>query len=319
MSSPVPDSAACQTRIRDFVGYGQHPPQTSWPQQARVVVQCVLNVEEGAESHVAYGDAASEVFLSDILGAQPYAARHRSIESAFEYGSRVGIWRVLDVFRQRQIPLTAFATCLALDAHPAIAEALLKEQHEIASHGLRWIHHQNMPTEVEREHIAVATDWFRQHLGQQPLGWYTGRDSPQTRQLVVEQGGYLYDADSYADELPYWVEVVGKPHLVVPYTLEANDMRFVSSPGFTDPDGFFNYLKASFDWLYQEGEDMPRILSIGLHSRIIGRPGRIGALARFLDYALQHDRVWFARRVDVAQHWIQQHPFGSVPYFVEAD
>lgn len=316
---PVPLSARCQTRIRDFTGYGLQRPQPHWPGQARIALQFVLNIEEGAESHVAYGDPASEVFLSDILGAQPYAARHRSIESAFEYGSRVGVWRILSHFRSRQLPLTAFATALALDANPAVAECLLKDGHEIASHGLRWIHHQTMPEAVEREHIAAATAWFRQHLGFQPQGWYTGRDSPQTRRLVVAQGGYLYDSDSYADELPYWVMVSGQPHLVLPYSLDCNDMRFVSSPGFTDPDGFYHYLKASFDCLYEEGASHPAMLSIGLHSRIIGRPGRISSLTRFLDYVLQKPDVWIARREDIARHWQQQHPFGTLPYFVEQD
>ncbi|MEC7118734.1 MAG: allantoinase PuuE [Pseudomonadota bacterium] len=293
---------------RDLRGYAGQPPHPQWPNRARIAVQFVLNIEEGAENSVLHGDPTSEVFLSDILGAQAFPNRHLSIESAFEYGSRAGVWRVLQVFRERGLPLTAFACAMALQRTPEIAEQLLRDGHEIANHGLRWISYQMVDESVERAHIQQATEILTQLMGEPPLGWYTGRDSPNTRRLLVEQGGYLYDADSYADDLPYWNYEHQQPHLVIPYALDTNDMRFTSSPGFAHSEPFFQYLKDAFDCLYQEGETQPKMLSIGLHSRIIGRPARIVALTRFLDYIMTHDRVWICRRVDIARHWQASFP-----------
>lgn len=300
---------------RDLTGYGANPPHAAWPNNAKIAVQFVLNVEEGAENNIIYGDASSEQFLSDILGVNAYSNRHLSIESAFEYGSRVGVWRVLDVFKQYKLPITAFVCAAAAKRTPHIIERIIEDEHEIASHGLRWISYQSLPPDLEREHIAEATEIFKSLIGNQPLGWYTGRDSPHTRSLVCQQGGYVYDSDSYADELPYWLKVNEKPHLVIPYSLETNDMRFCSSPGYTNAEPFFHYLKDSFDTLYSEGEHSPKMLSIGLHSRVIGRPGRIGALKRFIEYLLQHDRVWICRRDAIARHWQQQHPASDANMF----
>jgi allantoinase len=305
---------------RDLVGYGRNPPHPQWPNGARIAVQFVLNYEEGAENCVLDGDPASEVFLSEIVNAQPFPMRHMSMESLYEYGSRAGVWRVLRAFERRKLPLTIFAVAVAIRRNPEVAAALKELGHEIACHGLRWLSYQNTDVATERAHMAEAIAILRDTFGSAPLGWYTGRDSPNTRRLVVEHGGLLYDSDSYADDLPYWtdVEIGGEaqrrhvPHLVVPYTLDTNDMRFATAQGFNSGTQFFDYLKAAFDTLYREGDphglNAPKMLSVGLHCRIVGRPGRIEALERFLDYILQYSRVWVCRRVDIAQHWINTHP-----------
>ena len=298
---------------RDLAGYGPMPPQANWPGQARVAVQFVLNYEEGGEMNVLHGDAQSEIFLSEIVGALPFvAARHMSMESIYEYGSRVGVWRLLDLFRAKQVPLTMFAVAMALERMPQVAEVALKDGHEICSHGYRWINYHGMPIAEEREHMQRAIEIQTRLTGERPLGWYTGRTSANTRALVAEEGGFLYDADDYSDDLPFWSRMVDTPHLIVPYTLDTNDMRFATPQGFNSGDQFFTYLKDAFDALYAEGETTPRMLSIGLHCRLVGRPARIPALARFIDYVQTHDKVWLARRVDIARHWRTEHPYKSV-------
>ena len=307
---------------RDLVGYGKTPPHARWPNGARIALQFVLNHEEGAENSVLHGDAASETFLSEIVGAQAFPMRHLSMESLYEYGSRAGLWRVLRAFEQRQLPLTIFAVAMALQRHPEATAAFLELGHEIACHGLRWISYQQVGEATEREHMEKAVEIVRELTGDAPLGWYTGRDSPNTRRLLVEHGGFVYDSDSYADDLPYWTQVEtssagAAPHLVVPYTLDTNDMRFATAQGFNSGTQFYDYLKDAFDSLYREGDpnglDAPKMLSIGLHSRIVGRPARIASLERFLDYVLAHDRVWICRRIDIANHWMTTHPFQAAP------
>lgn len=305
---------------RDLVGYGRKPPHARWPDGARVAVQFVLNHEEGAENSVLDGDPASETFLSEIIGAQAFPMRHMSMESLFEYGSRAGLWRVLRAFEQRRLPLTIFGCALALQRHPEAVAAYRELGHEIAAHGLRWVSYQQVDEATERAHIAEAVSMLREVTGTAPLGWYTGRDSPNTRRLVVEHGGFLYDSDSYADDLPYWTTLkLGwgaharvVQHLVVPYTLDSNDMRFATAQGFNSGTQFFDYLRDAFDTLYREGDpaglDAPKMLSIGLHARVVGRPGRVAALERFLDYVQSHDKVWICRRVDIARHWVATHP-----------
>jgi putative urate catabolism protein len=312
---------------RDLAGYGEHPPHPRWPNGARIAVQFVLNYEEGGESSVLHGDAASETFLSDIVGATAYPARHMSMESLYEYGARAGVWRILRLFRDRQVPLTIFGVAMALLRHPRVVDAFLRDGHEIASHGWRWISYQHVDPQTEREHLERAVEAIRMLTGRAPAGWYTGRDSPNTRRLVVEHGGFVYDADSYADDLPYWVEVEAEvggthrrvPHLVVPYALDTNDMRFATPQGFNSGDQFFACLRDAFDTLYAEGDpggaNAPRMLSIGLHCRLAGRPARLASLARFLDHVRAHDHVWCARRIDIARHWVATHPFvaGATP------
>ena len=293
---------------RDMIGYGAAPPDPEWPGGARLALQFVLNYEEGAEQSVLHGDAASESFLSEIVGAQPLAGvRHMSMESLYEYGSRAGVWRLLRVFEKRGLPLTVFGVAMALERNPEAVAAMLAARHEIASHGWRWINYQFVDVDTERQHIALAVAAIEKLTGERPLGWYTGRDSPNTRRLVVEHGGFLYDADSYADELPYWQDVAGKAHLVVPYTLDCNDMRFATLGGFSTGDDFFSYLRDAFDVLYREGEHAPKMLSVGLHCRLAGRPARTAALERFLDHVERHEKVWICRRVDIARHWIAHH------------
>jgi allantoinase len=298
---------------RDLRGYGRKPPHPRWPNCARIALQFVLNHEEGGESCVLDGDPGSETFLSEIISATAFPMRHMSMESLFEYGSRAGLWRVLRAFEQRRLPLTVFAVARALQRHPEAVAAYRELGAEIAAHGLRWISYQRIDEATERAHMAEAADILKQLTGAAPLGWYTGRDSPNTRRLVVEHGGFLYDSDSYADDLPYWTRVNAEPHLVVPYTLDTNDMRFATTQGFNSGTQFFDYLKDSFDTLYREGDpvglDSPKMLSIGLHARLCGRPGRVAALERFLDYVGAHERVWICRRVDIARHWIATHPF----------
>ncbi|TNE37597.1 MAG: allantoinase PuuE [Alphaproteobacteria bacterium] len=289
-------------------GYGARPPKAGWPGSARVAVQFVLNYEEGGENNILHGDAASEAFLSEIIGAEPWEGeRHMSMESIYEYGTRVGVWRVLDLFRERQVPITLFAVATAMERTPAPIEQALKDGHEICSHGLKWINYRGMALDTEREHMARAIEIHEKITGERPLGWYTGRTSENTRALVAEEGGFLYDADDYSDDLPFWSRVVDKDHLVVPYTLDSNDMRFASLQGFNAGDQFYTYLKDAFDTLYAEGETTSRMMSIGLHCRLIGRPGRFAALKRFVDYVQSHDQVWLCRRIDIARHWREHH------------
>ncbi|WP_440976251.1 allantoinase PuuE [Pseudoxanthomonas winnipegensis] len=299
---------------RDLIGYGRDAPHADWPGGARIAVQFVLNYEEGGENNVLHGDAGSEQFLSEIVGAASYPARHMSMESIYEYGSRVGVWRILREFEQRGLPLTVFGVAMAMARHPEATAAFVELGHEVASHGWRWIHYQDMDPATEREHLQRAVELHTRLTGSAPLGWYTGRDSPNTRRLVVEHGGFAYDADYYGDELPFWTQVetadgARKPHLVVPYTLDANDMRFATPQGFNTATQFFDYLRDSFDVLYAEGEDAPKMLSVGMHCRLLGRPGRFVALQRFLDHIAKHDKVWVCRRIDIARHWQQRHPF----------
>ena len=295
---------------RDMIGYGAQTPDPRWPGGARLALQFVINYEEGGENCVLHGDAASEAFLSEIVGAQALpGVRHVNMESIYEYGSRAGFWRLHRLFTERTVPVTVYGVAMALARNPPAVEAMLKADWEIATHGWRWIDYQFLPEATEREHMARAIEIHTRATGLRPLGWYLGRGSPNTRRLVVEEGGFLYDADSYADELPYWDAAHGRPQLIVPYTLDANDMRFATPQGFNSGDQFFAYLKDSFDQLYAEGRVAPKMMSVGLHCRLVGRPGRAAALARFLDYAQGHDKVWFARRIDIARHWIATHPY----------
>ncbi|MEV5836355.1 allantoinase PuuE [Nocardia sp. NPDC052112] len=294
---------------RDFVGYGATPPDPRWPGGAKIAVQFVLNYEEGAEHNVLDGDPHSETFLSEMTPAQAFPNRHMSMESLYEYGSRAGLWRVLRAFERRDLPLTVFAVARAMQRNPEAVAAFRELGHEIASHGLRWQSYQLTDRDTEREHMAEAVRILTELTGAAPLGWYTGRDSPHTRELVVEHGGFVYDSDSYADDLPYWVTVHGRNHLVVPYTLDTNDMRFASPAGFPSGDQFFAQLRDAFDVLYREGaEGSPKMLSIGLHCRLVGRPARIAALEHFLDHVQSHNDVWITRRIDIAEHWRRTHP-----------
>jgi len=307
---------------RDLIGHGRHPPHADWPGGARIAVQFVLNYEEGAENCVLDGDPASEVFLSEIIGAQAFPMRHMSMESLYEYGSRAGLWRVLRLFERLRLPLTIFAVAAAVRRNGEATAAFRELGCEIASHGLRWLSYQFADEATERAHMAEATAILAEAFGAAPLGWYTGRDSPQTRRLLVEQGGFLYDSDSYADDLPYWTRVVDRggsmhTHLVVPYALDTNDMRFATAQGFNSGTQFFDYLRDAFDTLYREGDpaglNAPKMLSIGLHCRLAGRPGRIAALERFIEHVLRHDAVWICRRIDIARHWIARHPWRPAP------
>ena len=312
MEKKVSAKAAAGAYPRDLIGYGRTPPHASWPGNARIAVQFVLNYEEGGENCVLHGDAGSEKFLSEIVGAESYPARHLTMESIYEYGSRVGVWRILREFERRGLPITVFGVSMALERHPDLTQALLELGHEIACHSWRWIHYQQMGEREERKHIRIGTEIIRRLTGGQwPLGWYTGRDSPNTRRLVVEHGGFEYDSDNYSDELPFWVDVATKTgvkqQLIVPYTLDANDMRFATPQGFNSSDQFFAYLRDTFDVLYAEGDETPRMMSIGMHCRLLGRPGRLRALQRFLDHIGRHERVWVCRRIDIARHWRQLH------------
>jgi allantoinase len=307
---------------RDLIGYGRELPHARWPGQARIALQFVLNYEEGGENCVLHGDAASEQFLSEIVGAAAYEGRHMSMESIYEYGSRAGVWRILREFERRGLALTVFGVAMALQRHPELTAAFVELGHEIACHGWRWIHYQHMDRATEREHMRAAVEILRGLTGAAPLGWYTGRDSPNTRELVVEHGGFAYDSDYYGDDLPFWTEVATpqgatQPHLVVPYTLDCNDMRFATAQGFNTGEHFYQYLKDSFDVLYAEGDpqgqDAPKMLSVGMHCRLLGRPGRFRALQRFLDYVQAHDKVWISRRIDIAQHWMTTHPHRKQP------
>lgn len=304
---------------RDFIGYGRERPDPRWPGNARIAVQFVLNYEEGGERSVLEGDPHAETFLSEIINAPAVPDRHLSMESIYEYGSRVGVWRILREFRRRDLPLTIFGVARALQLNPEVTAACLEANHEIACHGYRWLDYQSADEPTERRHMQQAIDIIRDLTGSAPLGWYTGRDNPRTRRLVVDQGSLLYDSDYYGDDLPFWTQVEdsqgkGRPHLIVPYTLDSNDMRFATPQGFNSGEQFFNYLRDAFDVLYAEGADQPGMMSVGLHCRLIGRPGRFRALQRFLDHVERHDRVWICQRVDIARHWHAHHPWhGSQP------
>lgn len=290
---------------RDLIGYGGHPPEPRWPGGASIAVQFVVNYEEGAENCVLNGDRGSEAFLSEMVGAASHPDRAMAMESLYEYGSRAGFWRLHRIFTERGLPVTVFGVARALEMNPQAVEAMLAADWEIASHGLRWIDYQCVPEDVERAHIAEAIALHTRLTGHRPLGWYQGRTSPNTARLVAEEGGFLYDADSYADDLPYWDRRHGRAQLIVPYTLDANDMKIVAYNGFTEGEQFFRYLRDTFDQLREEGG---RMMSVGLHGRIAGRPGRARALARFLDHVLAAGDAWIARRIDVARHWLAEHP-----------
>jgi putative urate catabolism protein len=295
---------------RDLIGYNAQPPHAHWPDDARIAIQFVLNYEEGGENCVLHGDPASEMFLSEIIGAEPFQnARHMSMESIYEYGSRAGVWRILDLFRARKIPITLFAVAMAMQRHPQVIEQALKDGHEIASHGYRWINYHGMNVEEERAHMEKAIAIHSDICGARPLGWYTGRTSAHTRDLVADEGGFIYDADDYSDDLPFWSKQVTTPHLVVPYTLDTNDMRFATAQGFHTGDQFASYLIDAFDTLYAEGATSPKMMSVGLHCRLIGRPARFAGLVKFIDHVQKHEKVWMARRLDIAKHWIKTHPY----------
>jgi len=294
---------------RDMIGYGGRSPHARWPGGAWLAVQFVINYEEGGENCILHGDAASEAFLSEIIGAQPLpGARHINMESIYEYGSRAGFWRLHRMFVERGLPATVYGVAMALERNPVAVRAMLDADWEIASHGYRWIDYGAMAETEERDHLRKSIETHSRITGSRPLGWYTGRCSPNTRRLVVEEGGFLYDSDSYADDLPYWVTDYGRPHLIIPYTLDANDMRFATNQGFNSGDQFYIYLKDTFDVLLTEGETAPKMMSVGLHCRLVGRPGRAAALARFLDYVKSHPKAWVCRRIDIARHWIRHHP-----------
>lgn len=304
---------------RDLRGYGADVPHARWPNGARIAVQFVLNYEEGGENNVLHGDPTSETFLSELVTAQAYENRHMTMESMYEYGSRVGVWRILREFDQRQLPMTIFGVGMALERYPELVAAFMERDYEIANHGLRWIHYQNLPEQTERRHIGLGTHVLKELTGGVwPKGWYTGRDSPNTRRLVVDQGGYEYDSDYYGDDLPFWMPVTRtdgsvEPQLIVPYSLDTNDMRCVQAQGFNTADHFFTYLRDSFDALYEEGDpnglDRPKMMSIGMHCRLLGKPGRISALQRFLDHVTAREQVWICRRIDIARHWRATHPY----------
>ena len=293
--------------LRDMIGYGSNEPKISWPNNARIAVQIVLNYEEGAESCVLNGDKYSETFLSEIIGAQPVKGRHINMESLYEYGSRSGFWRLHKLFQEKKIPITVFGVGLALEKNPEVCKAIKSANYEIASHGWRWIDYQNIKKSEEKKHMKLGIEAHTRIFGERPLGWYTGRCSPNTRDLVFENGGFLYDSDSYSDDLPYWEIRNKKKQLIIPYTLDNNDMRFVANQGFNTGDHFFTYLKDSFDSLYEEGKTNPKMMSVGLHCRLIGKPGRIQSLKRFLDYILRHEDVWICKRIDIAKHWIKNY------------
>ncbi len=294
---------------RDLIGYGNNPPQANWPNGAKLALQIIVAYEEGSENCILHGDAGSENFISDIIGAPSLlGVRNMNMESLYEYGTRVGFWRIFNEFKTRGIYTTVLANGLALVNNPGYGKLMHDMGHEIASHGWKWIDHQFMGVETERAHMKMAIDAIEKETGERPVGWYTGRNSPQTLHLVVEEGGFLYDADTYADDLPYWEEVQGKQHLRIPYTLEANDMRFVAAAGFNSGDQYFTYLKDTFDILYRESDHTPRMMSTGLHLRIAGRPGRWAAFLRFLDYVQNHEDVWICRRDEIAKHWHENHP-----------
>ena len=292
---------------RDMIGYGSKGLKIVWPNNARIAVQIVLNYEEGAENCILNGDKNSEIFLSEIIGAKPIKGRHINMESLYEYGSRAGFWRLHKLFQEKKIPITVFAVGMALEKNPEICKAIKDADYEVASHGWRWIDYQNIKKSEEKKHMNLAIQTHKRIFGERQNGWYTGRCSPNTRDLVMEDGGFLYDSDSYSDDLPYWETRGKKKQLIIPYTLDNNDMRFATNQGFNTGDHFFTYLKDSFDALYEEGKTSPKMMSIGLHCRIIGKPGRIQSLKKFLDYVLKHEDVWLCKRIDLAKHWIKNY------------
>ena len=292
---------------RDLIGYGSNLPKVEWPNKARIAVQIVLNYEEGAENCVLNGDKNSEVFLSEIIGAQPIKGRHMNMESLYEYGSRVGFWRLHNLFQEKKIPITIFGVGMALEKNPEICKAIIEADYEVASHGWRWIDYQNIKKSEEKKHMQLAIKAHTKIFGKRPDGWYAGRCSPNTRDLVMEDGGFLYDSDSYSDDLPFWESRNKKKQLIIPYTLDNNDMRFATNQGFNTGDHFYSYLKDSFDALYEEGRTNPKMMSVGLHCRIIGKPGRIQSLKKFLDYIIKHEDIWICKRVDIAKHWIKNY------------
>ena len=293
--------------LRDMVGYGSKNIRVKWPNNARIALQFVLNYEEGAENCILNGDKNSEVFLSEIIGAQPVKGRHMNMESIYEYGSRRGFWRTHKLFQEKKIPLTIFGVGMALEKNKEVCNAIKKSNYEVASHGWRWIDYQNFTKSKEREHMKLAIKSIKRIFGKRPLGWYTGRCSPNTLDLVMEEGGFSYCSDSYSDDIPYWVKKRNKKQLIIPYTLDNNDMRFATNQGFNCGDQFFKYLKDSFDALYNEGKINPKMMSVGLHCRLIGRPGRIQSLRKFLDYVQKFNKVWICKRIDIAKHWIKNY------------
>ncbi|CAI3957183.1 allantoinase PuuE [Commensalibacter communis] len=295
--------------MRDMIGYGGNLPDPKWPNKAKVAVQFVINYEEGGEHCILNGDRHSEYFISEMIGAAPIQGmRSMAMESLYEYGSRAGFWRLHDIFTSRQIPLTVFAVAKAMEQNPKTVEAMVKAGWDIASHGLRWVDYQYVPEAIEKEHIYEAIDLHTRLTGNRPLGWYQGRNSPNTARLIVEEGGFVYESDSYCDDLPYYSDAFGKQQLIIPYTLDVNDMRFVALNGFTEGEQFFKYLCDTFDQLYEEGERAPKMMSIGLHCRIVGKAGRARAISKFLDYILAKDRIWIASRLDIANHWLNYFP-----------
>ena len=292
---------------RDLVGYGSKSKKINWPNNARIAVQIVLNYEEGAENCVLHGDKYSETFLSEIIGAQPIKGRHINMESLYEYGSRSGFWRLHKLFQEKKIPITIFGVAMALERNLEVCKAIKDAAYEVASHGWRWIDYQNISKSEEKKHMKLAIKTIKKIFGNRPMGWYTGRCSPNTRDLVFEDGGFLYDSDSYSDDLPYWEIRKNKKQLIIPYTLDNNDMRFATNQGFNTGEHFFNYLKDSFDALYEEGKANPKMMSVGLHCRLIGKPGRIQSLKKFLDYIQMHEDVWICKRIDIAKHWIKNY------------
>ena len=292
---------------RDLVGYGEKGKKISWPNNAKLALQIVLNYEEGGENSVLNGDKYSETFLSEIIGAKAIKGRHISMESIYEYGSRSGFWRLDKLFKEKKIPITIFVVGLALKQNPEVFHAIKNGDYEIAAHGYRWIDYQDVKKSVEKKHMQQAIKTIKDIFGSRPLGWYTGRCSPNTRDLVFDDGGFLYDSDSYSDDLPYWEYRGKKKQLIIPYTLDNNDMRFATNQGFNTGDHFYNYLKDSFDALYEEGQTNPKMMSVGLHCRLIGRPGRIQSLKKFLDYVLKFEDIWICKRIDIAKHWIKNY------------
>jgi len=292
---------------RNMIGYGSKDLKISWPNNAKLALQIVLNYEEGAENNILHGDKSSETFLSEIIGAKAIKGRHINMESIYEYGSRRGFWRLNKLFEEKKIPVTIFGVAMALERNPEVCEAIKKGDYEIACHGLRWIDYQNIKKSVEKKHMKQAIKIMENIFGERPLGWYTGRCSPNTRDLVFEDKGFVYDSDSYSDDLPYWEYKKNRKQLIIPYTLDNNDMRFATNQGFNSGDQFYNYLKDSFDALYEEGKTTPRMMSVGLHCRLIGRPGRIQSLRKFLDYVLKFKDIWICKRIDIANHWIKNY------------
>ena len=292
---------------RNMIGYGSNTPAIKWPNNAKLALQIVLNYEEGSESSVLHKDKHSETFLSEMIGAKPVKGRHMNMESLYEYGSKRGFWRVHEIFQENKIPVTVFGVGMALERNPEICNVIKNSDYEVAAHGWRWIDYQNISKANEKKHMQLAIESIKKIFGQRPLGWYAGRCSPNTRDLVIEEGGFLYDSDSYSDDLPYWETRGNKKQLIIPYTLDNNDMRFATNQGFNSGDQFYTYLKDSFDALYAEGSTKPKMMSLGLHCRLIGRPGRIQSLKRFLQYVKKHEDVWICKRIDIAKHWIKNY------------